>query len=154
MNYARRERGTFTKEELAQLFTEVPGVWEQFLAYCVFNKAARTGMRAGELLALKWDAVDFSAGTIDIHRAWQGSELADQVKSLKRVIPVSTTVMEPLATLQEEGIRVGEDDLVFCYEYNGHRLGNTWWHKRFVKAIETFGIDYKDHNITGHSLRL
>ena len=65
-------------------------------------------MRAGELLALKWDAIDFIGKTIRIHRAWEDKELADQVKSLKRVIPVSDSILEPFANWRDESLVLGK----------------------------------------------
>tara|TARA_B100001123_G_scaffold238129_1_gene266701 strand:- start:608 stop:1558 length:951 start_codon:yes stop_codon:yes gene_type:complete len=137
--YYKRERGALERSELARLFSEIPSVWGELLPYCVFNTAARTGMRAGELLALKWDAIDFVDQTIHVHRAWQGNELADQVKSLKRVIPVSDAVLEPLASWRDESLRTQPDDLVFCYEIDGHRLGDTWWRKHFAAGLDATG---------------
>ena len=153
VSYTRAERGVLTSAELSRLFSEIPGAWGARLPYSVFNAAARTGMRAGEVLALQWDAVDFSQGTVDVHRAWQGNELVDQVKSLKRVIPVSNSVLGPLAALRDDGIRTRPEDLVFCHEFNGARLGQTWWRKHFVSAMEVAGIDWRARNVTGHSLR-
>ena len=46
----------------------------------------------------------------------------------------------------------GPKDLVFCYA-DGTRLGNTWWRKRFVSAMEKADIDRVSRNLKPHSFR-
>jgi len=46
----------------------------------------------------------------------------------------------------------GPKDLVFCYA-DGTRFGNTWWRKRFVRAMEKAGIDRVSRNLKPHSFR-
>lgn len=43
-------------------------------------------------------------------------------------------------------------ELVFCYT-DGSRLGDTWWQKRWAKALETAKIDRVDRHLTPHGLR-
>jgi integrase len=69
IKYKKAEKDIFSLPELHFLFSEIPGVWGDLLTYCVFNIAAQTGMRCGEILALTWEAVDPDNCTIDICQA-------------------------------------------------------------------------------------
>ncbi|MBA7611228.1 Tyrosine recombinase XerC [subsurface metagenome] len=70
----------------------------------------------------------------------------------KRKIPVVYSVVEPIKASQEESVRTGPEDLVFCYD-DGSRLSVTYWKNNFKKALNKAGLDWKDRNLTPHSLR-
>lgn len=65
-----RARGIFTAAELS-LFLEA-AKHDQF--YIIFELAASTGMRQSEILALRWDDVDFQAKTISVRQAYTKAE--------------------------------------------------------------------------------
>jgi integrase len=159
IKHEKKERGILSADELSFLFKNIPGVWDSLLAYCVFNTAAKTGLRCGEVLALTWGAIDFQNEVLDISQAWKDRQTLGLPKSnKKRKIPVSSTVTAPLLHLQEESIRIAEPDLMFCYD-DGSRLGVTWWKKAFTRAMdaaektEKACTDWSERNVTPHSLR-
>jgi integrase len=173
INYDRQEKGILSREELAWLFAEVPGVWDDLQTCCVFNTAARTGMRCGELLGLTWAQLNFDEETIDISRAWKDKDTIGPPKSgRKRRIPVVGDLLQLLQRLEAESVRTASGDLVFCYG-DGTRLGVTWWRKAFGKAMDAAVqkrkqladlspkaaaeipdlTGWNDRNITPHSLR-
>lgn len=159
IKHEKKERGILSQDELVFLFKDIPGVWDNLQSYCVFNIAAKTGMRCGEILAMTWGVVDFENETIDIRQAWKDAKTLGLPKSnKKRRIPVSSSVLNPLLNLQEESIRIRDTDLVFCYD-DGSRLGVTWWKKAFFRAMnaaaetEKACTDWIERNITPHSLR-
>ena len=140
IKHEKRERGILTKEELRALFLEMPGPWSNLLTYSVFNLAAKTGMRCGEILSLMWGQIDFDRSIINIEQAWKDSTTIGLPKSnKKRSIPVVSSVLEPLLNLHENSIRIGQNDLVFCYD-DGSRLGTTWWRKNFYESLVRAGI--------------
>lgn len=144
INYDKREKGILTQEELHELFNEIPGHWSDLRTYCVFNTAAKTGMRCGEVLALMWSGIDFSEYVFDICQAWSDRSTLGLPKSRrKRRIPVVFSVIEPLKLLHEESIRISSTDLVFCYD-DGSRLGATWWRKNFCKTLVRAGLAVKE----------
>jgi len=153
IKYESKETGIFSAEEIRELFREAPGVWGDIKGYCAFLTAATTGMRRGEILALKWKDIDFSRGIIAVERAWKGKdELGLPKWNRKRIVPVPEKTLNALASLRDESIRISPDDFVFCYD-DGSRIGDTWWKKRFTKAMEKAGINWKARNLRPHSFR-
>jgi integrase len=77
----------------------------------IYATAFYAGMRRGELMALRWEDVSLSAGTIHVHRAWD--EVAGEVgpKSEKgvRQVPVIALLRDYLAESKADTGRNGPD---------------------------------------------
>jgi len=66
--------------------------------FIAFYLAIFTGMRQGEILGLKWDAIDFDSKTIHVHRAIKRKEGGYELKDLKnhssyRSVSMSETLL-------------------------------------------------------------
>jgi integrase len=154
VHYTKRASGTFTQEELKALFpAEGLGPWKDRLDHACFLLAASTGMRRGEILALRWCNVDTAKSLIHVQEAWKGGEEVGTPKSGKpRTVPYPEQVATALETLREEGIRTAPEDLVICDD-DGHRPMGTWWKKRFARAMKKAEIDLKARGLRPHSFR-
>jgi len=157
INYQQRETGIFTIEELRNLFpSDSLGPWKDILDHSCFLLAAATGMRKAEILALRWENINFEKRFIRIDTAWKSREELGLPKWDRiRVTPIllfGDFVMSRLTNLHEQSIRIATNDLVFCYD-DGSRLGDTWWKKRFNSAMEKAGIDKKARKLMPHSFR-
>jgi integrase len=160
----RREPGIFTAGELQALFpAEGLGPWKSLLDKTCFLLAADSGMRRGEILALRWCNVDLDAALVHVLEAWKGGEEVGLPKwGRTRVAPLTDATVRALRELQEDSIRTHETDLVFCF-LDGSRLGDTWWKKHFASAMEKVkigegenekvGIDVRARGIKPHSFR-
>ena len=93
-------------------------------------------------------------GIIIIDQAWKGrdGELGLPKWEKERITVGPEKLFNALEELQEESIRVSPEDLIFCYD-DGSPLGFTWWTRRFRKAMESAGIEYRERNISPHSFR-
>lgn len=58
------------KEELAHFLSIIPDHQMDIRDYPIFLTLAYTGMRAGELCALKWSDIDFEEQTISITKTY------------------------------------------------------------------------------------
>jgi len=153
IKYEQKEAGVFSPEELRILFSDIPGVWMDLKGYCAFLLAATTGMRRGEILALQWRNIDFDQGVITIEQAWKGrGEIGPPKWNRKRIVPIPEKLLSTLSNLKDESIRIAPEDFVLCYD-DGSRQGDTWWKKRFMRAMGKAGIDYKIRNLKPHSFR-
>lgn len=148
----RQERGCFTAEELATMFPgEGLGPWQDAEAYACFCLAAETGMRRGELLALKWKAVDFDAAEITVELAWKGPGQYGPPKNGKsRTFPLPTFSAARLAALRDRDLPPSE--WVFR-DVVGKPRGETWFQERFVVATAKLKIKARERRLSPHSFR-
>jgi integrase len=87
---------------------------------CIVLTAAFTGLRMGELLALRWRHVDFANRIVHVQKNYvEGVE--DTPKShRRRSVPLSDQAMVALDALTRREHWTGDDDLVFCSEVGEH----------------------------------
>jgi integrase len=117
------------------------GPWRDIHDYTCFYLAAVTGLRRGEILALRWRYINLERQVLMVSEAWKGGkEIGPPKWEHNRLVPLSPRTIEKLSRMQTGSIRINPDDFVFCYD-NGLRFGETWWRKRFCKAMERAGID-------------
>lgn len=77
--------------------------------------AVLTGLRIGELLALRWKAVDFIRGTVQVRETVsEGKFGSPKTKSSKREIPISKPVSDALTAQRARCHGSGAEDLVFA----------------------------------------
>jgi integrase len=105
----------------------------------LFRVAAFTGLRLGELRALRWRDVDFGKHLVHVRRNYTHST-EDVPKSGKvRSVPLIDQAAKALDALSRRERFTGEDDLVFVNEVgayvSGWRLRN-----RFEAALDRAGL--------------
>ncbi|MDR1224616.1 MAG: site-specific integrase [Tannerella sp.] len=146
------EKGILSRDELNRLFSEGPesSIWGSKLHFTLNLTAAMTGMRLGEILALKHEMVQPKF----ITAAYSWSE-TDKLKCPKngkiRHIPIPDNLYQLLHSLWEE-----EQPSAFIFSCGNTPLYHKSVYKRFYRALEKIGIDRearKTRNITFHSYR-
>ena len=154
IKHQKRVRGMFTVDELKNLFPDAGfGPWKDVQDYTCFYLAAVTGARRGELLVLRWRHFDFDKRCLNITDAWKGREVIGLTKSGRpRIVPLSARIVAALLALRSASDHTKPEDFLFCYE-DGKRIGETWWRKRFIAALERAGIEPGDRWLTPHSFR-
>ncbi len=77
--------------------------------------AALTGMRIGEILALRWNRLDFLKGTIEVSQTYSDGQFGTpKTRSSRRVIPMSFALCEALKVHRASCIRSSPQDLVYA----------------------------------------
>ncbi len=105
----------------------------------LFLTAAFTGLRMGELLALRWGEVDFSAETIRVVRSFTlGGEVSPK-SGKPRSVPMVPEVAVALARLGQRKHFVNEADLVFVGATGGH-LDSNRIRKAYKSALDAAGL--------------
>ena len=92
----------------------------------MFLTAAFTGLRRGELLALRWRDVNFTGSAIRVRASYTEAGLTTPKSGKVRSVPMARDVAAALAKLGGREFFTDEDDLVFmgetgCY-LNGSAL--------------------------------
>jgi integrase len=119
--------------------------------------AAFTGLRQGELLALRWRHVDFSNRILHVRRNLPaGTSDEDTPKSHRvRSVPLSDQAVVALDGLSRREAFTQDDDLVFPNVVGGH-LSDDVVRDAFYDALDAAGLGHlrvKDHPIVFHDLR-
>jgi integrase len=103
--------------------------------------AAMTGMRQGELLALRWLDVDWEAKRIRVRRNYvRGYMGTPKSRSGERSAPLSTRVAAELTQLRHRSRFRHDDDLVFANPLTGGALDHASLLRRFKKALKAAGV--------------
>ena len=105
----------------------------------IFLTAAFTGLRRGELIALRWRDVDFELEAIRVAGSYANGKLTAPKSGHGRVVPMVPEVASVLARLGQRGYSTRDDDLVFAGDY-GTYLDGSALRRRFKVAQEKAGL--------------
>ena len=149
---AREPLKIFTKQEQSRLLVCIydrMDLSKAALLLCLY-----TGMRLGELCALKWTDFDFADETVTVNRTVQRIavkghltktvllESAPKSESSRRTIPLTAEMMELL-----EGFKAGSP-----YVFGGDRpLEPRTMQYRFQKILNDAGVDGRNFHILRHT---
>jgi integrase len=90
----------------------------------IFLTAAFTGLRRGELIALRWRDIDFTASRVRVCGSFAGGRLTSPKSGHVRSIPMAPDVATALARLADRERWTGHDDLVFPGVAGGYLDGS------------------------------
>lgn len=137
--------------------------------YPIFMTSAFTGLRRGEVLALRWQDVDLNNRIINVKKSIGQVKVNQQEKkriielkdtkteSSKRCIPIDNVLVEVLTNHRKQQIEVGfkygiesynTNNLVFC-EKDGSFINPSKYTNEFIRVIE----ENKLRRIRLHDLR-
>ncbi len=101
----------------------------------IYITAAFTGLRRGELLALRWRDVDFSGQAVRVRASFAEGALTTPKSGKVRSVPLAPPVAERLAKLGQRKRLTGDDDLVFIGQ-SGSYLDGRALRRRYDAALE------------------
>jgi integrase len=114
----------------------------------IYLTAAFTGLRRGEIVALRWRDVDFDRSSIRVSASYGDGKLTSPKSGRGRVVPMVPEVAEVLARLGQRHQLTEDDDLVFPGT-GGDHLDGSALRRRFVAAQERAGL----RKVRFHDLR-
>ena len=100
----------------------------------LFLTAAFTGLRMGELLALRWRDVDFAGEAVRVRASYSTGQLTTPKSGKVRAVPLAPAVAAALAPLSRRENWVGDDDLVFV-GIAGEYLDGSALRRRYKVAL-------------------
>jgi len=148
------EMATLTAEQMQQLLDatrSTPLYWPVLLALA-------TGLRRGELLALRWRNVDLDAGAIRVTENLVPVKRGTLVKSPKggkvRVVTLPTYAIEELRRLKRDqaetllmlGVRLSGDSLV-CAQPDGRQMHPNVLTSYFGRVVRRLGLAIHFHSL-------
>jgi integrase len=144
-----RERGkleidVFTPEEVRALVRAAADGQDA----AIFLTAAFTGLRRGELLALRWRDVDFAGSVVRVRASYAANTLTTPKSGKVRAVPLAREVAATLAVLGQRPGFTGNEDLVFPGDSGGYLDGSAL-RRRYLQALERAGL----RSLRFHDLR-
>jgi integrase len=130
------------QEELAAVLdTGIPDDEWGFLERPLYLMAAMTGLRQGELLALRWQDLDIAALKVHVRQAFVRGEFKTP-KSVRgsRGVPMAAELEHALNELRAASNFVSDDDLVFAHPLTGRPLVRSVVRRRFQRACRRAGV--------------
>lgn len=143
---------TFTTEELAAIERVVregahrarpdgcygPAVHEEWQRMneqdaAIFMLAAYTGLRQGELRALRWRHVYLAEQRLSVEEAISGDEFSTTKSRRVRSVPLVEAACDLVRGLRKRGRWLGDEDLLFCAN-DGSPLNASALRRRFKQA--------------------
>jgi integrase len=121
----------YSREEIDALVRAAPS--EQDAA--IYLTAAMTGLRRGELVALRWRDIDFPGQAIRVRANYSLGELVTPKSGKVRSVPMVPEVAQVLAKLSQRKHFSGDQDPVFAGPVGGH-LDASALRRRYAAAAK------------------
>jgi integrase len=107
----------------------------------MYLAAAMTGMRQGELLALRWGDIDWPAQKVRVHANYvRGQFGSPKSRRSVRAIPLAQRLIAELDALHRDSLWKADDDLVFANPRTGQPLDRSRVLKRFKAACRRAAV--------------
>jgi integrase len=146
-----------TPEELEALLRAVPRDALGPTDYALYMLAAMTGLRQGELVALRWREIDWTAKVVRVRRNYTRGEWGTpKSRRSSRSVPLADRAAGELERHFQRSRYHAEDDLVFAHPFTGGPYDASRLRKRFYDAMRAGGMGDRcgrRGGITFHSLR-
>ena len=131
-------------EEIAKLLAEISGRYRLAFLTCIL-----TGLRAGELWALRWPDIDFQALQIDVRQSlWRGQFQTPKSKSSMRRIDIPEKLAHEIEKWRLAS-RPNDQDLVFPNTQGRPACHDNVVKRHFEPALKRAGF----RHVSFHSLR-
>lgn len=130
-----------TRRELDALLAAVPGDVLGPTDHALYLTAAMTGLRQGELAALRWRDVDLEAAVLRVRRTFtRGRWGPPKSKRSARAVPMAPRVARGLREHRIRSVFMGDDDLVFAHPQTGEPYDASKMRERFKATLRAASL--------------
>jgi len=130
-----------TLDELEAILDATPKTPLGRLDRLVFLTAAMTGMRRGEVVAVRWQDIDWHARLIRVRRNFtRGQFGTPKSRRSSRAVPLAERLADELDTHYKKSPFNGDADLVFAHPEIGSVLDPSKLRKRFLACARRAGV--------------
>lgn len=139
-----KKRTPYTQKEM-QLILENASGWIKIFLCVAFG----TGMRTGELIALKWEDIDFDERIIKVGRSINHGRIKTTKTQNERFIDMLDGVFMALCVLKQNA---KSDEWVFPNKFGNHFYdGKNIRRRHLIPLFAKIGVEYKTLYATRHS---
>jgi integrase len=139
-----------TDPELERLLAAVPADDLGMVERPMYLMAAMTGLRQGELLALRWLDVDWLASRVRVRQNYvRGEYGTPKSKRSTRSVPLAMRVARELEALSGVSTFKADDELVFAHPHTGKPIDRSKLLKRYKRALRRASV----REVRFHDLR-
>jgi len=139
------EQKVLTNTEVEIFLTEAKTTCHRF--YPIWVMALMTGMRSGELYALKWTDMDLEGRIISVSKAWNSKNGFTSTKTQRtRVVPISDDLLKFLKEIKLQRSQEREFVLPHLPEWTCGQLAQVT--REFCVAIGVTSIKFHDLRAT------
>ena len=132
----KRPRTVLTPKQAADLLLALPLKTRTMVALAILS-----GLRRGELLALRWKAVDESTSSIIVSEAVYDRHFdSPKTKAGNRVVPLSARMLDWLMEWKAKARRTDPDDLVFGARNGTPVSSGNLLRRQILPACEKLGL--------------
>ena len=132
----KRPKTVLTPRQAADLLLALPLKTRTMVALAILS-----GLRRGELLALRWKAVDESTGSIIVSEAvYDGRFDSPKTKAGNRTVPLPEHMLALLMEWKTKTRRTDPEDLVFGARNGTPVSSNNLLRRQILPACETLGL--------------
>lgn len=130
-----------TLDELEAILAATPSTPLGRTDRLVFLTAAMTGMRRGEVVAVRWQDIDWDHRQIRVRRSFtRGQFGTPKSRRSSRAVPLASRLADELRNHYEQTPYGGEADLVFPHPDIGSVLDPSKLRKRFLASVRRAGV--------------
>jgi integrase len=141
----KKERRFYSPSQMRKLVSALPEPCRS-----VVLTAVLTGLRIGEILALRWKRIDLLRGTLEVAENYScGEFVTPKTKSSRRVIPISSSLSDVLKDLRGQSGQYLPDDLVFKTSKGTPLNAKNLYNRQLAPACDAI----KEPRISWHSFR-
>jgi integrase len=105
----------------------------------IYLTAALSGLRRGELLALRWEDVDFEQSSIRVFEGYSAKRAGKPKSRKSRTVPMVEEVSHALSDLKDHSSHTAKDDLAFVSREGTHVDGSAL-RRRYIATLKAAGL--------------
>jgi integrase len=131
-----RPKFALTHDQASRLLSELPDLARTMVGFDIL-----TGLRRGELFALRWKHVDWHARVLTIEDAvYDGKFGSPKTEAGNRIIPLGGAALEFLSEWRVKTQWLGEQDLIFCTRSGKSISPNNTLRRSVFPACDRIGL--------------
>lgn len=128
-------------------------IWETHRNYAMMLLLVTSGMRSGEVRALKWSDIIWDDSGILITKAWKDrGEIGTVKENREKFVRIPHKTVSMLKEWKDKSKATGDSDFVFYGRYTDKPLNRTTIRDIFKRGLKAAKIT-DDKNLVPHSLR-